>query len=143
MGSAQKCWEECPGADGMRDNSILPSQHFSHELGLLVSLAGAPTGVLAVQCPQLPHAMLVVKLIRRMLNSEPQRPVVQGAGWRRKYLEPGDEWRWNRRSGAGEQNWHPVQTPPTLIALPVCFNHIKACHNHSFRFLSLSKQRFH
>lgn len=124
MGSVQKCWEECPGSDGVRDTSILPSQCFLHDLGLLGCLKELPLETLAAN----------VKQWTVDLNG-------QGAG---KHLGSEDEWRDSQRWGPGEQKGHPSMNTQHTHFPAVCFRHIKVCHNQFFPFffLSLTRQRF-
>lgn len=82
MGSAQKCWEECPGSDGVRDTSILPSQCFLHDLGLLGSLKELPleTLQLRVSAPSSRACCLVYEAnVKSGLQTSVGR--VQGSTW--------------------------------------------------------------
>lgn len=79
----------------MRDNAILPSEHFLHELGLTVSLAGAPTGVPVAQCPTSPILCWLSRLLGKCPTLDHRGLGSRGRGVG-KYLGSGDEWRWSR-----------------------------------------------
>lgn len=148
----RRCWEECPGAEGLRNVSTLPSQNFLLQKILTVtwpcgqswrSSCWSPCS----SVPQLPHPLLVNYFVRQILNREPQRPVFLWAGcrqvvrtwrWMEIELELGSRW----AVLIPFQNTHKHKLPCWVVFITARLATINF-PSFLFFFLSLRKQRSH